>query len=233
MIKLEEFKSAKLVKISLLTENFKEIFIDKEDIVDLYLGNLLEIKYHHQYDGYEVDAIGSYDFKLVLKNEFIDSNEELNQILNLNNLTQLELFFEHNRINLDLPWDVTKDNDDLINPSMKVIREDNTTSIVIREFDNSTTLNRKEVIAKLKDISGRYSTINRVELFGDYAIDKVKDDSLIIVGVDIEEEYSFENKELYKFRYDILNEINKNADVYLYNDIVKDKFLGSKGLVIK
>lgn len=233
MIKLEEFNNAKLVKISLLTENFKEVFIDKKDIVDLYLGNLLEIKYHHQFEGYEVDAIGSYEFKLVLKNEYLDNNEELNKILKLNNLTQLELFFEHNRINLDLPWDVSKDNDELINPSMRVIREDDTTSIIIKEFDNPTNLSRKEVIDKLKNISKRYSTIRKVELFGDYAIDKVKKDSLIIVGVDVAEEFYFENKEMLKFKYDVLNEINKNVDVYLYNDIVRDKYLGSKGLVIK
>ncbi|MDO4996941.1 MAG: hypothetical protein Q4E69_07150 [Bacilli bacterium] len=233
MIKLEEFKNAKLLKISLLTENFKEVFIDKKDIVDLYLGNLLEVKYHHQYDEYIVDAIGSYEFKLVLKNDYLDNNEELNKILKLNNLTQLELFFEHNRINLDLPWDIRKDNDELINPSMNIIKDNDTTSIIIKEFDNPTSLNRKEVLDKLKDISKRYSTIRKVELYGDYAIDKVKEDSLLIVGIDVEEEFTFENKELYKFKYDVLNEINKNIEVYLYNDVVKDKFLGSKGLVIK
>ena len=233
MIKLEEFKNAKLLKISLLTENFKEVFIDKKDIVDLYLGNLLEVKYHHQYDEYIVDAIGSYEFKLVLKNDYLDNNEELNKILKLNNLTQLELFFEHNRINLDLPWDIRKDNDELINPSMNIIKDNDTTSIIIKEFDNPTSLNRKEVLDKLKDISKRYSTLRKVELYGDYAIDKVKEDSLLIVGIDVEEEFTFENKELYKFKYDVLNEINKNIEVYLYNDVVKDKFLGSKGLVIK
>ena len=233
MIKLEEFKNAKLLKISLLTENFKEVFIDKKDIVDLYLGNLLEVKYHHQYDEFIVDAIGSYEFKLVLKNDYLDNNEELNKILKLNNLTQLELFFEHNRINLDLPWDIRKDNDELINPSMNIIKDNDTTSIIIKEFDNPTCLNRKEVLDKLKGISKRYSTLRKVELYGDYAIDKVKEDSLLIVGIDVEEEFTFENKELYKFKYDVLNEINKNIEVYLYNDVVKDKFLGSKGLVIK
>ena len=232
MIKLEEFKNAKLNKINLLTENYKEISIDKKDIVDLYLGNLLEIKYHHQYDDYEVDTICSYDFKLVLKNDYLD-NSEVNDILKLNNLTQLELIFEHNSIKLDLPWDINKDNDDLINPSMSINKDTDTTTIIIKEFDNNTTLNRKQVIDKLKEISKRYSTISSVVLYGDYSVDKVRDDSLLIVGIEVEEEYSFENREIYKFKYDVLNEINKNIDVYMDKEIVKDKFLGSKGLVIK
>lgn len=233
MIKLEEFKSAKLVKISLFTENFKELFINKDDIVDLYLGNLLGIKYHQEYDEYEVNAIESYNFKLVLKNSYLDENPELKNLLKLNNLTQLELFFENNRINLDLPWDVAKENDDLINPSMEVKVDEEYTTIIIREFDSSTSLSRKEVLDKIKEISKRYSTIKRVELYGDYAIDSVVDDSILIAGIDVEEKYYFENKELYKFRYDILKEINKSINIYMNNDIIKDKFLGSKGLVIK
>ena len=94
MIKLEEFKDKKLIKISLLTENFKEYFIDSKDIVDLYLGDLIEIKYRHKFDGYEVDAIGSYNFKLVLNNSYLKEHKDLDRALKLNNLTQLELFFK-------------------------------------------------------------------------------------------------------------------------------------------
>lgn len=233
MIKLEEFKKRKVNKISLLTENFKEFFIDSKDIVDLYLGDLLEIKYEHDYEGYIVDAIGSYDFKLVLRNDYLEKNKDLDKILKLNNLTQLELFFNDDSINLDLPWDVTKDNDELINPSMSVTKDDEFTTIDIRMNDTETTLNRSEVISKLKDISGRYPNIKRVELYGDYATNKVKKDSLLIVGLDIEDEYLFQNSEYYKFKYDILKEINKTVETYKYKEVVKDKYLGSKGLVIK
>lgn len=233
MIKLEEFKDKKLIKISLLTENFKEYFIDSKDIVDLYLGDLIEIKYRHKFDGYEVDAIGSYNFKLVLNNSYLKEHKDLDRALKLNNLTQLELFFKDDRINLDLPWDVSNDNDDLINPSMKVIREKETTTINIKDIDSPSELSRDEVIDKLKDISNRYSTIKGITLYGDYATDKVSDDSILIIGLDVDAEFLYEVKEFYKIKYDILTEIGKNVEAYIDCEVVKDKYLGSKGLVIK
>lgn len=233
MIKLEEFKDKKLIKISLLTENFKEYFIDSKDIVDLYLGDLIEIKYRHKFDGYEVDAIGSYNFKLVLNNSYLKEHKDLDRALKLNNLTQLELFFKDDRINLDLPWDVSNDNDDLINPSMKVIKEKDTTTINIKDIDSPSELSRDEVIDKLKDISNRYSTIKGITLYGDYATDKVSDDSILIIGLDVDAEFLYEVKEFYKIKYDILTEIGKNVEAYIDCEVVKDKYLGSKGLVIK
>lgn len=233
MIKLEEFKDKKLIKISLLTENFKEYFIDSKDIVDLYLGDLIEIKYRHKFDGYEVDAIGSYNFKLVLNNSYLKEHKDLDRALKLNNLTQLELFFKDDRINLDLPWDVSNDNDDLINPSMKVIKEKETTTINIKDIDSPSELSRDEVIDKLKDISNRYSTIKGITLYGDYATDKVSDDSILIIGLDVDAEFLYEVKEFYKIKYDILTEIGKNVEAYIDCEVVKDKYLGSKGLVIK
>lgn len=233
MIKLEEFKDKKLIKISLLTENFKEYFIDSKDIVDLYLGDLIEIKYRHKFDGYEVDAIGSYNFKLVLNNSYLKEHKDLDRALKLNNLTQLELFFKDDRINLDLPWDVSNDNDDLINPSMKVIREKETTTINIKDIDSPSELSRDEVIDKIKDISNRYSTIKGITLYGDYATDKVSDDSILIIGLDVDAEFLYEVKEFYKIKYDILTEIGKNVEAYIDCEVVKDKYLGSKGLVIK
>lgn len=233
MIKLEEFKDKKLIKISLLTENFKEYFIDSKDIVDLYLGDLIEIKYRHKFDGYEVDAIGSYNFKLVLNNSYLKEHKDLDRALKLNNLTQLELFFKDDRINLDLPWDVSNDNDDLINPSMKVIREKETTTINIKDIDSPSELSRDEVIDKLKDISNRYSTIKGITLYGDYATDKVSDDSILIIGLDVDAEFLYEVKEFYKIKYDILTEIGKNVEAYIDCEVVKDNYLGSKGLVIK
>lgn len=233
MIKLEEFKDKKLIKISLLTENFKEYFIDSKDIVDLYLGDLIEIKYRHKFDGYEVDAIGSYNFKLVLNNSYLKEHKDLDRALKLNNLTQLELFFKDDRINLDLPWDVSNDNDDLINPSMKVIKEKDTTTINIKDIDSPSELSRDEVIDKIKDISNRYSTIKGITLYGDYATDKVSDDSILIIGLDVDAEFLYEVKEFYKIKYDILTEIGKNVEAYIDCEVVKDKYLGSKGLVIK
>lgn len=233
MIKLEEFKDKKLIKISLLTENFKEYFIDSKDIVDLYLGDLIEIKYRHKFDDYEVDAIGSYNFKLVLKNSYLEKHKDLDRALKLNNLTQLELFFKDDRINLDLPWDVSNDNDDLINPSMKVIKEKDTTTINIKDIDSPSELSRDEVIDKIKDISNRYSTIKGITLYGDYATDKVSDDSILIIGLDVDAEFLYEVKEFYKIKYDILTEIGKNVEAYIDCEVVKDKYLGSKGLVIK
>ena len=233
MIKLEEFKDKKLIKISLLTENFKEYFIDSKDIVDLYLGDLIEIKYRHKFDGYEVDAIGSYNFKLVLNNSYLKEHKDLDRALKLNNLTQLELFFKDDRINLDLPWDVSNDNDDLINPSMKVIKEKDTTTINIKDIDSPSELSRDEVIDKIKDISNRYSTIKGITLYGDYATDKVSDDSIFIIGLDVDAEFLYEVKEFYKIKYDILTEIGKNVEAYIDCEVVKDKYLGSKGLVIK
>lgn len=233
MIKLEEFKDKKLIKISLLTENFKEYFIDSKDIVDLYLGDLIEIKYRHKFDGYEVDAIGSYNFKLVLNNSYLKEHKDLDRALKLNNLTQLELFFKDDRINLDLPWDVSNDNDDLINPSMKVIKEKETTTINIKDIDSPSELSRDEVIDKIKDISNRYSTIKGITLYGDYATDKVSDDSILIIGLDVDAEFLYEVKEFYKIKYDILTEIGKNVEAYIDCEVVKDKYLGSKGLVIK
>ena len=233
MIKLEEFKDKKLIKISLLTENFKEYFIDSKDIVDLYLGDLIEIKYRHKFDGYEVDAIGSYNFKLVLNNSYLKEHKDLDRALKLNNLTQLELFFNDDRINLDLPWDVSNDNDDLINPSMKVIKEKETTTINIKDIDSPSELSRDEVIDKIKDISNRYSTIKGITLYGDYATDKVSDDSILIIGLDVDAEFLYEVKEYYKIKYDILTEIGKNVEAYIDCEVVKDKYLGSKGLVIK
>lgn len=233
MIKLEEFKDKKLIKISLLTENFKEYFIDSKDIVDLYLGDLIEIKYRHKFDGYEVDAIGSYNFKLVLNNSYLKEHKDLDRALKLNNLTQLELFFKDDRINLDLPWDVSNDNDDLINPSMKVIKEKETTTINIKDIDSPSELSRDEVINKIKDISNRYSTIKGITLYGDYATDKVSDDSILIIGLDVDAEFLYEVKEFYKIKYDILTEIGKNVEAYIDCEVVKDKYLGSKGLVIK
>lgn len=233
MIKLEEFKDKKLIKISLLTENFKEYFIDSKDIVDLYLGDLIEIKYRHKFDGYEVDAIGSYNFKLVLNSSYLKEHKDLDRALKLNNLTQLELFFKDDRINLDLPWDVSNDNDDLINPSMKVIKEKETTTINIKDIDSPSELSRDEVIDKLKDISNRYSTIKGITLYGDYATDKVRDDSILIIGLDVDAEFLYEVKEFYKIKYDILTEIGKNVEAYIDCEVVKDKYLGSKGLVIK
>lgn len=233
MIKLEEFKDKKLIKISLLTENFKEYFIDSKDIVDLYLGDLIEIKYRHKFDGYEVDAIGSYNFKLVLNNSYLKEHKDLDRALKLNNLTQLELFFKDDRINLDLPWDVSNDNDDLINPSMKVIKEKETTTINIKDIDSPSELSRDEVIDKIKDISNRYSTIKGITLYGDYATDKVRDDSILIIGLDVDAEFLYEVKEFYKIKYDILTEIGKNVEAYIDCEVVKDKYLGSKGLVIK
>lgn len=233
MIKLEEFKDKKLIKISLLTENFKEYFIDSKDIVDLYLGDLIEIKYRHKFDGYEVDAIGSYNFKLVLNNSYLKEHKDLDRALKLNNLTQLELFFKDDRINLDLPWDVSNDNDDLINPSMKVIKEKDTTTINIKDIDSPSELSRDEVIDKIKDISNRYSTIKGITLYGDYATDKVSDDSILIIGLDVDAEFLYEIKEFYKIKYDILTEIGKNVEAYIDCEVVKDKYLGSKGLVIK
>ena len=233
MIKLEEFKDKKLIKISLLTENFKEYFIDSKDIVDLYLGDLIEIKYGHKFDGYEVDAIGSYNFKLVLNNSYLKEHKDLDRALKLNNLTQLELFFKDDRINLDLPWDVSNDNDDLINPSMKVIKEKDTTTINIKDIDSPSELSRDEVIDKIKDISNRYSTIKGITLYGDYATDKVSDDSILIIGLDVDAEFLYEVKEFYKIKYDILTEIGKNVEAYIDCEVVKDKYLGSKGLVIK
>ena len=233
MIKLEEFKDKKLIKISLLTENFKEYFIDSKDIVDLYLGDLIEIKYRHKFDGYEVDAIGSYNFKLVLNNSYLKEHKDLDRALKLNNLTQLELFFKDDRINLDLPWDVSNDNDDLINPSMKVIKEKDTTTINIKDIDSPSELSKDEVIDKIKDISNRYSTIKGITLYGDYATDKVSDDSILIIGLDVDAEFLYEVKEFYKIKYDILTEIGKNVEAYIDCEVVKDKYLGSKGLVIK
>ena len=233
MIKLEEFKDKKLIKISLLTENYKEYFIDSKDIVDLYLGDLIEIKYRHKFDGYEVDAIGSYNFKLVLNNSYLKEHKDLDRALKLNNLTQLELFFKDDRINLDLPWDVSNDNDDLINPSMKVIKEKDTTTINIKDIDSPSELSRDEVIDKIKDISNRYSTIKGITLYGDYATDKVSDDSILIIGLDVDAEFLYEVKEFYKIKYDILTEIGKNVEAYIDCEVVKDKYLGSKGLVIK
>ena len=233
MIKLEEFKDKKLIKISLLTENFKEYFIDSKDIVDLYLGDLIEIKYRHKFDGYEVDAIGSYNFKLVLNNSYLKEHKDLDRALKLNNLIQLELFFKDDRINLDLPWDVSNDNDDLINPSMKVIKEKDTTTINIKDIDSPSELSRDEVIDKIKDISNRYSTIKGITLYGDYATDKVSDDSILIIGLDVDAEFLYEVKEFYKIKYDILTEIGKNVEAYIDCEVVKDKYLGSKGLVIK
>lgn len=233
MIKLEEFKDKKLIKISLLTENFKEYFIDSKDIVDLYLGDLIEIKYRHKFDGYEVDAIGSYNFKLVLNNSYLKEHKDLDRALKLNNLIQLELFFKDDRINLDLPWDVSNDKDDLINPSMKVIKEKETTTINIKDIDSPSELSKDEVIDKIKDISNRYSTIKGITLYGDYATDKVSDDSILIIGLDVDAEFLYEVKEIYKIKYDILTEIGKNVEAYIDCEVVKDKYLGSKGLVIK
>lgn len=141
--------------------------------------------------------------------------------------------FKDYSINLDFPWDVTKDNDDLVNPSMSVTKDNEFTTINISMADSETTLSRSEVISKLKDISSRYPNIKRVELYGDYATNKVRKNSLLIVGLDIEDEYLFQNSEYYKFKYDILKEINKNVETYKYKEVIKDKYLGSKGLVIK